>query len=491
MNILMLYPKFPDTFWSFRHALKFIRKKASSPPLGLLTVAAMLPSEWNIRLVDLNVSQLDQRDLEWADYAFISAMVVQRDSAAKVIEACVQAGVNIVAGGPLFTSEYNAFPAVDYFILNEAEITLPQFLTDLEAGHPKRIYTTSEFPELDQTPIPRWDLVNFKHYATMDIQFSRGCPYDCDFCNITALFGRRPRLKTSAQLIAELDHLYALGWRGSVFFVDDNFIGNKKQLKQDVLPALIQWRQGKGGLPFSTEVSINLVDDQELMNMMVAAGFNTVFIGIETPSEASLTECNKFQNKNRDLVESVKTVQHAGLQVQGGFIIGFDNDSPAIFQQQIDFIQKSGIVSAMVGILQAPLGTRLYSRLKAEDRLLPSISGNNVDGSTNIVPKMGFEVLLAGYKQVLNQIYSPKLYYDRVITFLKEYEAPKIQVSLRAEHILAFCLSIYHLGIKGVERFQYWRLWLWVLLHKPRLFPSAITLAIYGYHFRRICELNT
>ena len=490
MNILMLYPKFPDTFWSFRHALKFVRKKASSPPLGLLTVAAMLPPEWHVRLVDLNVNQLDQQDLDWADYAFISAMVVQRNSAAKVIEACVQAGVNIVAGGPLFTSEHNAFPAVDHFILNEAEITLPQFLADLEAGNPKRIYTTTEFPELHQTPIPRWELVNFKHYATMDIQFSRGCPYDCDFCNITTLFGRRPRLKTSAQLIAELDHLYALGWRGSVFFVDDNFIGNKRQLKEDVLPALILWREGKVGLPFSTEVSINLVDDQDLMCMMVAAGFTTVFIGIESPSEASLTECNKFQNKNRDLVESVKSIQHAGLQVQGGFIIGFDNDSPAIFQQQIDFIQKSGIVSAMVGILQAPPGTRLYSRLEAENRLLPSISGNNVDGSTNIVPKMGFEALLAGYKHVLNQIYSPKLYYDRVITFLKEYQAPRIQVSLSSEHILAFFLSIYHLGIKGVERFHYWRLWLWVLLHKPGLFPSAITLAIYGYHFRRICELN-
>jgi radical SAM superfamily enzyme YgiQ (UPF0313 family) len=370
----MLYPKFPDTFWSFRHALKFIRKKASSPPLGLLTVAAMLPPEWNVRLVDLNVSPLNEQDLEWADYAFISAMVVQRSSAVKVIEACVQAGVYIVAGGPLFTSEYNDFQAVDYFILNEAEITLPQFLADLEADKPKRVYMTSEFPELHQTPIPRWELINFKNYATMDIQFSRGCPYDCDFCNITALFGRRPRLKTSTQLIAELDQLYALGWRGSVFFVDDNFIGNKRQLKEDVLPALIQWRGGKIGLPFSTEVSINLADDQDLMRMMSAAGFTTVFVGIESPSEASLTECNKFQNKNRDLVGSVRAIQHAGLQVQGGFIIGFDNDSPNIFQQQIDFIQKSGIVSAMVGILQAPLGTRLYSRLKAEERLLPEIS---------------------------------------------------------------------------------------------------------------------
>lgn len=491
MNILMLYPKFPDTFWSFRHALKFIRKKASSPPLGLLTVAAMLPPEWNVRLVDQNVSQLDPRDLEWADYAFISAMVVQRTSAVKTIEACVQYGVNIVAGGPLFTSEYESFPVVDHFILNEAEITLPQFLADLHDGHPQRIYTTAEFPDLHHTPIPRWELVNFKNYATMDIQYSRGCPYECDFCNITTLFGRRPRLKTSAQLIAELDHLYELGWRGGVFFVDDNFIGNKKLLKQDLLPALIKWREGKAGLQFSTEVSINLVDDPELMEMVVAAGFGTVFIGIETPSEASLAECNKFQNKNRDLVESVKCIQRAGLQVQGGFIVGFDSDSPGIFQQQLDFIQKSGIVSAMVGLLQAPLGTRLYARMKAEGRILPEISGNNVDGSTNIVPKMGFETLLTGYKHLLNQIYSPRLYYERMITFLKEYRAPRIKLTLSGEHILALWLSIYHLGIRGVERFYFWKLWLWVLLHKPRLFPNAITLAIYGYHFRKICELNT
>ena len=441
-------------------------------------------------MVDLNVSQLDQRDLDWADYAWISAMVVQRSSAMKTIDTCVQAGVDIVAGGPLFTSEHSSFPAVDHFILNEAEITLPQFLADLKAGHPKRLYTTTEFPDLYQTPIPRWELVNFKNYATMDIQFSRGCPYDCEFCNITTLFGHRPRLKTSAQLIAELDHLYDLGWRGSVFFVDDNFIGNKKQLKQDILPALIKWREGKIGLPFSTEVSINLVDDQDLMDKMVAAGFNTVFIGIETPNEASLAECNKFQNKDRDLVETVKRIQHAGLQVQGGFIVGFDSDSPTIFQQQIDFIQKSGIVSAMVGLLQAPLGTRLYERLQAENRLLPVISGNNVDGSTNIVPIMGFETLLAGYKYVLSQIYSPKLYYERMITFLKEYHMPKIQISLSTENILALWLSIYHLGIKGAERLHYWKLWLWVLLHKPGVFPIAITLAIYGYHFRRICELT-
>lgn len=489
MNILFVYPEFPDTFWSFRHALKFIRKKATSPPLGILTVAAMLPPEWQVRLVDLNVAGLTQKDLSWADYVFVSAMVVQRKSAFQVIARCKSAGVKVVAGGPLFTSEHDSFPEVDHFVLNEAEITLPQFLADLENGSPRRIYTTDEYPELSQTPVPRWDLADSRQYATFDIQFSRGCPYNCEFCNITALFGRRPRVKSAGQLIRELDSLYATGWRGGVFFVDDNFIGNKKALKSEILPALIRWREGKAGLLFSTEVSINLADDPELLDMMVKAGFTTVFIGIETPAEVSLSECNKFQNTGRDLLESVKRIQRTGIQVQGGFIVGFDNDPPSIFQQQIDFIQKSGIVSAMVGLLQAPYGTRLYQRLKGEGRILNELSGDNVDGSTNIIPKMDFAALRDGYNRILNQIYSPKMYYERIITFLKEYQPPKVREHFEFEYLLAFWRSIYYLGIKGVERVQYWKLWLWVIFHKPRTFVQAITLAIYGYHFRRICEM--
>lgn len=488
MNILMIYPQFPDTFWSFRHALKFIRKKASSPPLGLLTVAAMLPKEWRVRLVDLNTTPLKSSDLSWADFAFISAMVVQRDATAAVIARCKAAGVKMVAGGPLFTGEYQSFPDVDHFILNEAEITLPPFLADLERGHPQRIYQTDQYPELDRTPIPRWDLVNFKQYATLSIQFSRGCPYDCEFCNITAMLGRRPRTKSAAQLVAELDSLYSSGWRGSVFFVDDNFIGNKRLLKAEILPALIAWRRGKIGLPFNTEVSINLADDSELMGLMAAAGFNAVFVGIETVEEDSLAECNKFQNIDRDLLESVKRIQRAGMQVQGGFIVGFDNDPPSIFQKQIEFIQKSGIVTAMVGLLQAPYGTRLYRRLDQEGRIAALISGDNVDGTTNIIPKMEMPALLAGYRSILKQIYSPKLYYERIITFLKEYRPPKIRMPFDVEYIFAFGRSIYHLGLRGVERVQYWKLCGWVLLNKPRIFPEAITLAIYGYHFRQISE---
>ncbi len=490
MKILLVYPEFPDTFWSFKHALKFVRKKAGAPPLGLLTVAAMLPPAWEKRLVDLNVANLTEKDLAWADFVFISAMVVQRESARAIIERCKAAGVKVVAGGPLFTMEHEQFPDVDYFVLNEAELTLAPFLRDLEQGLARRVYASAEFPDIHQTPVPLWKLADLRHYDTVSIQFSRGCPFNCDFCNVTALLGHRPRTKTAAQIIAELDNLYALGWRKSIFFVDDNFIGNKKQIKSEVLPALIAWRKGKVGMPFSTEASINLADDPQLLKLMVAAGFDTVFVGIETPNEDSLTECSKSQNKGRDLVESVKQLQRAGLQVQGGFIVGFDNDSPSIFQQQIDFIQKSGIVTAMVGLLQAPLGTRLYERMQREGRLVNEFSGDNVDGSTNIVPRMGLEPLQEGYRRILNQIYAPRLYYERVLTFLREYQPPQIRVQLEPQYILALWRSMYQLGIRGAERVHYWRLFFWTLFRRPRLFPLAITFAIYGFHFRQVAALH-
>jgi radical SAM superfamily enzyme YgiQ (UPF0313 family) len=490
MNVLLIYPEFPDTFWSFKHALKFIRKKAASPPLGLLTVAAMLPSEWTKRLVDVNVAELSAEDLAWADYAFISGMVVQRESARQIIARCKKASVKVVAGGPLFTSEYEKFEEVDFFVLNEAEETLPPFMADLEQGNARRMYTTSEYPDIQETPVPAWELLDLDRYASMSIQFSRGCPFHCEFCNVTALFGHRPRTKTAKQIIAELDSLRDLGWRGAVFFVDDNLIGNKRYLKTELLPALIEWRAEKRDMPFNTEVSINLADDEALMHMMVQAGFNMVFIGIETPNEDSLAECSKSQNKNRDLVADVRQIQRAGLQVQGGFIVGFDCDTPSIFQHQIDFIQSSGIVTAMVGLLQAPPGTRLYERLKQEGRLLDQLSGDNVDGTTNIIPTMNFDTLREGYKHILRHIYSPKFYYQRVKTFLREYQSPEIKAPLDFQHTLAFFRSIYQLGILGEERGHYWKLLLWTLFRRPKLFPLAVTFAVYGYHFRKICELH-
>jgi len=450
----------------------------------------MLPQEWSKRLKDLNVTKLTEEDLVWADYAFISGMVVQRDTARQTITRCRETGLKVVAGGPLFTSEHEQFEGVDHFVLNEAELTLPPFLADLDRGCAKRIYQTSEFNDIRKTPAPIWELADLKQYAAMSVQFSRGCPFDCEFCNVTALFGHRPRIKTTNQIISELDALYGLGWRGQIFFVDDNFIGNKNYLKTQLLPALMEWRKNKRGVPFNTEASVNLADDKPLMEMMVKAGFDTVFIGIETPDEESLAECNKKQNKNRDLLESVKNIQRSGLQVQGGFIVGFDNDTHSIFQRQIEFIQKSGIVTAMVGLLQAPAGTKLYKRLKKEGRLMGDTSGDNVDGTTNIVPRMDLEELYEGYRDIMQHIYSPKLYYQRIKTFLREYKATKIQNPLDLQHVLAFFRSSIRLGIFGRERFQYWKILLWTLFRRPGLFPLAITLAIYGHHFRKICALH-
>ena len=486
MKVLLVYPEFPDTFWSFKHALKFIRKKSAYPPLGLLTVGAMLPQEWAKRLVDLNMCKLSEKDLAWADCVFISAMAVQRDSAHQTISRCKKRGLKVIAGGPLFTSESEEFEDVDHFVLNEAELTLPPFLADLEKGCPKRLYATSEFCDIKKTPAPMWELADLKRYAAMSVQFSRGCPFNCDFCNVTALLGHRPRIKTAEQVIAELDGLYTLGWRGQVFVVDDNFIGNKKYLKTELLPKLIEWQKDKRGIPLNTEASINLADDRVLMDMMIEAGFDTVFIGIETPDEQGLTECNKTQNKNRDLAESVSLIQRAGLQVQGGFIVGFDSDRPSIFQRQIDFIQKTGIVTAMVGLLQAPVGTRLYQRLKQEGRLAGQLSGSNVDGTTNIIPKMDQNILFRGYRNMMRQIYSPKPYYQRIKTFLRTYRRPKFKTPLDLQRILALFRSSIRLGILGKERIQYWKILSWTIFRRPELFPLVITFAIYGHHFRKI-----
>lgn len=284
--------------------------------------------------------------------------------------------------------------------------------------------------------------------------------------------------------------MYRRGWRGPVFFVDDNFIGNKGYLRDVLLPALIDWRRGKKGLPFNTEVSINLADDSGLMELMVAAGFTSVFVGIETPEDDSLTECHKLQNRRRDLMASVKRIQRAGLQVQGGFIVGFDSDPLSIFQRQIEFIQKSGIVTAMVGLLQAPPGTGLFERLRRENRLIGLISGDNTDGTTNIIPKMGLNTLIEGYRSILSQIYSPRCYYQRVVTFLREFKTNGIDTPMDLQRFLAFFRSCLRLGIIGRERVHYWKLMVWTLLRRPRLFCLAMQLAIQGYHFRKVCELH-
>jgi radical SAM superfamily enzyme YgiQ (UPF0313 family) len=490
MNALLIYPDFPDTFWSFKYALRFISRKSTSPPLGLLTVAAMLPDNWDLKLIDMKVKHLRDRDLEWADCVLISAMIVQRESVQQVIDKCQQFGVKIIAGGPLFTAYYQEFTGIDHFVLNDAEATLPRFLTDLANDCPKRLYTSDEYPPMHSTPVPRWDLAKLSKYAEIDIQYSRGCPYACDFCDIGVLFGKRIRTKHSSQVIAELDRLHELGWVGTVFFVDDNFIGNKGRLKKDLLPELFKW-QNQHGQPFSftTEASIDLADDPSLMTLMVACGFSEVFIGIETTNQEALLECNKLHNEKRDMLESVHILHEHGLMVKGGFILGFDSDTPTIFDKLSTFIEESGIVTAMVGLLNAPKGTSLYKRLETENRILTHMSGNNTDSSINFIPKMDLSVLQKGYEDVLSRIYSPAEYYRRVRTFLNDFKPPKIRIRISRTDLQAFFKSIFVLGVVGKERTHYWKLLLWTLRYRPKLIVHAVTLAIYGFHFRKVFGL--
>ncbi|AFH47904.1 Fe-S oxidoreductase [Ignavibacterium album JCM 16511] len=488
MNILLIYPETPLTFWSFKDALKFVSKKAAEPPLGLITVAAMLPTEWHKKIIDLNVQKLKDEDILWADYVFIGAMNVHLNSFREIVRRCNKLGIKVVAGGPLATTQYNYLLGVDHFVLNEAEITLPMFLEDLKYSVPKQVYRSDEFPDISSTPVPLFELLDMKKYASMSVQYSRGCPYDCEFCSITMLNGRKPRTKSSEQFIRELNRLCELGYKGAISVVDDNFIGNKRKLKDEFLPVLIKWSKGHNYIfNFITEVSINLADDDELMSMMIEAGFNSVFVGIETPNSESLAECGKAQNLRRNLVDSVKKLQRAGFIVSGGFIVGFDNDTEKVFDEQIKFIQRSGITNAMVGLLNAPTGTKLYKRMKAEGRLIEMFSGNNMDASINFIPKMNYKTLIRGYSHLLHTIYSQQEYFNRVNEFLREYIAPGWQTSkISIREIKAFLRLIWLLGIVEKGKKYFWKLLFLTVFKYPKKFTTAMTLAVYGYHFRRV-----
>jgi radical SAM superfamily enzyme YgiQ (UPF0313 family) len=490
LKILLVYPQCPDTFWSFKHALKLTRKKALNTPLGILTIAAMLPTDWEKKAVDMNITRLSDKDIEWADYVFVSAMMVQQRSTREVIDRCKKLGKRVVGGGPLFTMAYEelGFEDVDHMILNEAEITLPLFLEDLKKGCAKHIYQTDQKADVTESPIPLFSLLDLEKYFTVTVQYSRGCPFDCEFCGITVLDGHKPRTKTKDQILAELEAIYDLGYKGRVFIVDDNFIGNRRKLKKDVLPAIIQWMKERE-YPFSflTEASIDLADDEELMQLMYDAGFNNVFVGIETPNEESLNECKKFA----DLVASVKKLQNHGFQVMGGFIVGFDSDPISIFQSQIDLIQRSGIVTAMVGMLVAPPGTKLWHRLKKENRLLITGTGDNTDGTTNFIPEMDFNVLVDGYKRILHGIYSPKQYYERIHTFLKEFRPNKrvtYGAKLETAQLKTLIKATFILGIRDKAGWYYWKLIFSSLLKYPRFAGLAITMAVQGFHLRKVYE---
>jgi radical SAM superfamily enzyme YgiQ (UPF0313 family) len=493
MKILLISPAYPDTYWSFRHALKFVSKKAASPPLGLLTIASMLPASWERKLVDLNIRSLHDAEIRWADYVFIGAMSVQSTSARQVLERCKNLDKKMVAGGPLFTADPDSWADIDHLVLNEAEITLPWFLADLESGRPERIYQTSAFADMGSSPPPDYSLIRTSNYAQLSLQYSRGCPFDCDFCEITALLGRKVRLKSTRQIIEELGIIYQTGFRGNVFFVDDNFIGNRKRLKEQLLPAITSWNKShKYPFTYTTEASIDLSDDAELMAAMALASFEKVFVGIETPDEASLKECNKRLNTGRNLLESVGLIQEAGIEVTAGFIVGFDNDTSTIFQRQIDFIQQSGIITAMVGLLNAPSRTRLYKRLKEEGRILWTHEGDNTNYSMNFIPRMNKELLLEGYQKIVSSIYSSKAYNERLKSFLKNFK-PRVasRKRINMENIMAMLRSVLYLGILDKSRMDYWKLVFWSLGKRPDLLPLAVTYSIYGYHFRKVYRINS
>lgn len=485
MNILMIYPKYPNTFWSFKHVLKFVSKKAAFPPLGLLTVASMLPKEWNKKLIDLNVKNLEDKDILWADFVFISAMIIQEESAREVINRCNSLNKKIVAGGPAFTTGFERFKEVDYFVLNEAEITLPLFLKDLKEGKLKKIYTSTERPDITKTPIPSWNLINFKDYATMPIQYSRGCPYNCEFCDIIIMNGRIPRVKNEKQILNEFQTLYNLGWRDSVFIVDDNFIGNKEKVKK-LLPYIIRW-QKEHRYPFKlfTEASVNLADDEELMELMSLANFDKVFLGIESPDIDSLKECNKTLNVNTNLGEAVRKIQRNGMQVMGGFIVGFDNDNETIFDSQIKFIQKVGVVTAMVGVLVALPQTRLWNRLRKEKRLVKVSSGENTDGTLNFIPKMNSKKLIEGYKKIIGTIYHPKNYYKRIEVFIKNYKHTA-RSRVKLGDLISFLKSVWFIGILSKARLFYWKLLIKAGITKPLAFSTAIGMAVECSHYEKV-----
>lgn len=486
MNILLVWPADPPTFWSFCHVLPFVAKKSAYPPLGLLTIAAMLPRAWNQRLVDLNIRALTDADIDWADYVLLSGMIVHADSAHEIIRRCIEKQTPVIAGGPLFTTGRERFPELRHVVLGEAEDIMPKLVDDMTRRDVQPSYRAATRPDVTRTPIPRWDLLTHRHYATMPLQFSRGCPFNCEFCDIIVMNGRVPRVKTPPQMIAELEALRATGWDESVFIVDDNFIGNKVKVKA-FLRELIAWRRHRRAAPsFLTEASLNLADDAELLDLMVRAGFKKVFVGIESPCYESLAECAKVQNSSRDMAASVRKIHNAGMEVMGGFIVGFDNDTSNIFERQRRFIEESGIVTAMVGLLTALPETRLFHRLREEGRLLAHSTGNNLDAVLNFIPKLDRETLIEGYRDLVKRIYSPRDYYKRVLIFLQTYKPSGPKVRLSATDIRAFFHSLWTLGVRTRGRFEYWKFMTRALATHPRAFSEAMTLAITGYHFRQV-----
>ncbi len=489
-NALLVYPEHPPAFWGAKYALEMLGIKAAFPPLGLLTIAAMFPPSYDLRVVDMNVTSLEDADLEWADLVFTSSMIVQRASLQTVIERCNRAGVPMVAGGPYPTSYHDEIEGVDHFVLDEAEEIFADFLRDLENGTAKAVYREPRKPDVSLTPVPRFDLIDTSAYHSMCVQFSRGCPFDCEFCDIIQLFGRVPRTKSPQQMVNEFESLYRQGWRGDLFIVDDNFIGNKREALQ-LLPVIAEWQKAHG-YPFSlfTEASVNLARMDELMDGMIEAGFNSVFLGIESPNPKALLKTKKRQNvgKQEDyLLGSVRKIQRKGMQVTGGFILGLDEDDEGVFDAQIDFIQEAGIPMAPIYMLAALKGTDLYKRLQKENRL--SDASIEIDAmSLNFKPEMNPSTLIEGYRRVITTLYDPTLenYFRRCLTLFKHLRTVPHLQKPKSKNALFLDLMGLRRRLAPRQLPAYNKFIAKVSKDHPRMLQEAIRLAALGYHFEKV-----
>ena len=491
IKVLMIWPRFPASFWSFAKIMEILPKKAIHPPLGLLTVAALCPKNWKLRLIDRAVEELQESDFEWADLVMVSGMHVQKHDIHDLLRRARALGKRTMIGGPYASSEPEAFAQLaDHVVVGEPDEIFGEIAADLERGTARPLYVIAEKPDVSKTPVPRFDLLEINRYASMAVQFSRGCPFQCEFCDIITIYGRKPRTKAPAQLLAELDSLYQLGWRDQVFIVDDNFIGNHKRALE-LAQGLEEWqRRHERPFFFYTEASMDLAQRQDLMEAMVRANFFYVFVGIESPSRDSLSEARKFQNLRRDPLECIRAIQGAGLWVTGGFIVGFDSDSESIFEDQREFIEAAAVPWAMAGFLQAPPTTPLYERMRKEGRLVENFTATSNFSPPNFRTKLPLPLLLRGYRDTLAALYSPAGYFNRCLNSLSHWTTRREQTA-KAQYpfgrMAATALrSIFKQGVLASYRADYWRFLLRILIRwrrSPAKLRMGIMLLFSGHHF--------
>ena len=492
LKVLMVWPRFPSSFWSFDGILDLVPIETDQPPLGLLTVAALCPKNWTLRLIDRSFEDLLDTDILWADLVMVSGMRVQKDDIRETLLRARALGKRTMIGGPFASSEPELLLSLaDHLVVGEPDEIFHEIAADVERGSAKRLYVVKDKPDVSKTPPPRFDLLKIEKYASMAVQFSRGCPFQCEFCDIITIYGRKPRTKRPSQLLAELDVLFELGWREQVFIVDDNFIGNHK-LALELALKLEEWQKSHDyALLFYTEASIDLAQRPGLIEAMVKANFFYVFIGIESPSPKSLIEAKKFQNLRRDPLESIRFIQSEGLWVTAGFIIGFDSDTEEIFEQQRDFIERAAIPWAMAGFLQAPPSTPLFDRMLKEGRLLMESTATSNFDPPNFRTLLPLSVLLEGYRGILVSLYGASAFYDRCYRSLLQWNSRKPQKPPEIALLPTLGIvvrSIVHQGILSSYRKAYWKFLLrlaarWSL--NPPKFSLGFAMLLSGHHFIR------